>query len=180
MGNVDWITPFPTPTGDDVVTGDDDAATSTDDEDTFDDVIIGDDATAGGGTDDTNTANDDRESDDFISNKDDDNATDDDDGYGPSKSTKTNKPYYPSKESNDVTSGGKTHKPPNDNWSYDDGQHDSVSGKSAKAFGKSGKNGKAFGKSSKGSQYGDDGVEEYSRREPRLFSETSHNGENVR
>lgn len=169
MGDVDWITPFPTPTGDEAT--DDDATTAddnvTDDNVTAaDDNVTGDDATAGA-TDDVTTSNDDEESDD-ISFADDRT----DDKYGPTSGTKTNKPYHSKASKNDVASG-KTHKHPYDNWSYDDGQHDSVSGKSSKA---SGKSSKAFGKSSKGSEYRDydSNVEEDYKRA------STYNGENVR
>jgi hypothetical protein len=143
--NVDWVTPFPTPSG---------GQEGTDD-------------TSFGGTDDTaGSTNDD------IDESDDGNTDD----YGPpssSKSTKTNKPYHRPEGYIDVAAGGKTHKHPYDNWSHDEGS------KSAKAFGKSGKNGKAFGKSLKGGGNSIDDDDDYPHA-PRLFSESSHNGENVR
>jgi hypothetical protein len=172
-GNVDWVTPFPTPSGDqegsdDASFGgtDDTAGSTNDDEDESDDRNT-DDYGSFGGTDDTaGSTNDDED-------ESDDGNTDD---YGPpssSKSTKTNKPYHRPEGYIDVALGGKTHKHPYDNWSHDEGS------KSAKAFGKSGKNGKAFGKSLKGGGNSIDDDDDYPHA-PRLFSESSHNGENVR
>lgn len=159
-GNVDWMTPFPTPGNeggsDDKVSGTDDiAGTTNDDVDDDNNTGSGDDTSADGT----------------------DDASDSSDEYGPpsNKSAKTNKPYYRPKGYQDVAPGGKTNKHPYDSWSQDGGS------KSAKAFGKSGNSGKSTGKSLKGgSGYIDHRSDDDYPRDPRLFSESSHNGENVR
>lgn len=178
-GNVDWVTPFPTPSGsqddtDDKASGTDDKASGTDDT-SFggtDDKVSGTDDTAGSINDDVD------QSDDFDAGSDD---SDTDDHYGPPSSigTKTNKPYHKPGGYIDVAPGGKTHKHPYDNLSYDGGLVPE-GGKSAKAFGKSGKNGKAFGKSLKASGSIDEVEEDDDYHATRLFSESVHNGENVR
>jgi hypothetical protein len=172
------VTPFPTPSGgqddtDDKASGTDDKASGTDD-------------TSFGGTDDfsgtddtAGSINDDIDQLDDLDAGSDDSDTDD--HYGPPSSigTKTNKPYHKPEGYIDVAPGGKTHKHPYDNLSYDGGLVPE-GGKSAKAFGKSGKNGKAFGKSLKASGSIDEVEEDDDYHATRLFSESVHNGENVR